>query len=704
MKKVFPASLSSKIVLIFSGMLFFFSLVLGVGSYLFKNTINSVFTNYHEKVLTAFNDYYTSDIQSNRLNVISSLLDEKMDRLSTVLQDFETNVDVLSAVAKQSFERPISKKTEIIESSVFPLRPQFKESLAKNPSFALPISLEFPDFIFNDKALALKYSDLYWQLRPIFRSICKSFDRSLWTYIGFEKDGSVINYPGNFSEPAGYDPRKRPWYVKAHEAKGEVVWTSPYFDTGNKSLVLTVAKASYGTDKRRPIFVAASDVVADRLIRELTNINIDKKLLSVLILNEDNEIVYQSKDEDLLGHWEQLPEYTPANTYFSKIEYESYLEAKNRHFTSFDFRGAKFFLFKRKMPQTKWTIAFLLDRNYTSEFTDKVNGKFNELAKKSILAMRESDFLSNKILALVAISVILFSLCWYFLMKQIIIQPLNHVLGKIRNFSSLSIHDFKSEAGGDREDEIAALNSELHKLKKSQVLYEKTLVQEEASRVRAQITAQVAHDIRSPLSALNMVTRTLMDIEGEKRQLIENATQRINDIANQLLRDSKEARASVSSEVRTDVAKLIVSIVNEKKIQFKHLKNIEFETDFSMSQGLLVNINATELSRVISNLINNAIEALDVSGIVQVSAEALEAQVKIVLKDSGRGIPPDILTKLGQRGVSYGKEGSESGSGLGIHHAIASIESWGGTIEFRSKVSMGTSVEIVLPTVGPNRI
>ena len=64
----------------------------------------------------------------------------------------------------------------------------------------------------------------------------------------------------------------------------------------------------------------------------------------------------------------------------------------------------------------------------------------------------------------------------------------------------------------------------------------------------------------------------------------------------------------------------------------------------------------------------------------------------------GKGIPPEILPKLGQRGQSFNKE---RGSGLGLYHARTSIERWGGNLELKSTVGVGTTVKLVFPKATP---
>ena len=72
--------------------------------------------------------------------------------------------------------------------------------------------------------------------------------------------------------------------------------------------------------------------------------------------------------------------------------------------------------------------------------------------------------------------------------------------------------------------------------------------------------------------------------------------------------------------------------------------------------------------------------------------------ILIQTRDNGKGIPPDILTKLGNRGETHGKAG---GSGLGLYHARTTVESWGGRLRIESEVGKGTTVLVTLPAVPP---
>lgn len=75
------------------------------------------------------------------------------------------------------------------------------------------------------------------------------------------------------------------------------------------------------------------------------------------------------------------------------------------------------------------------------------------------------------------------------------------------------------------------------------------------------VASQVAHDIRSPLSALNMVSSALSDVPEEKRLIIRNASKRINDIANQLISKVKESHSKQNTETKSPLKIELLSAI-----------------------------------------------------------------------------------------------------------------------------------------------
>jgi len=210
------------------------------------------------------------------------------------------------------------------------------------------------------------------------------------------------------------------------------------------------------------------------------------------------------------------------------------------------------------------------------------------------------------------------------------------------------------------------------------------------------LAAQVAHDIRSPVTVLKVVSETLKDIDPKKKQLIEKAATRINGIADNLV---SEYRAQLTTDLAlksvqrpASVNEVIQEIVDEKKIILKNNAQIFFNSAEPINFPDYLNI--IEFKRVLSNLINNSIEAFDkAENKITISLFKNEQFVYVTIKDNGRGIPSEVLSQLFQKGVSFSKK---QGTGLGLAHAKNYLESIKGSVEIESEFGVGTEIEIKL--------
>lgn len=261
------------------------------------------------------------------------------------------------------------------------------------------------------------------------------------------------------------------------------------------------------------------------------------------------------------------------------------------------------------------------------------------------------------------------------------------------------------------KDKFPYLASKWLEMKKTVEMYSNERVKHEKAASIAELASQVSHDIRSPLSALTMLMNNIHELPESKRILARNSIQRINDIANHLIEKSKAMAKSASSELnikdQTDsiielVPAIIDTIISEKRLQYRDHIGVEIEAELKDSYGAFAKINSLELKRVVSNLINNSVEALpDQKGKVFTSVVTKSDTIEIIIKDNGNGIPEHILDKLGERGLTHGKEGSTSGSGLGIYHAMKTVESFGGQLVISSEIGKGTTITISLPKAHP---
>lgn len=232
-------------------------------------------------------------------------------------------------------------------------------------------------------------------------------------------------------------------------------------------------------------------------------------------------------------------------------------------------------------------------------------------------------------------------------------------------------------------------------------------------RAFTQIAEKVAHDIRSPLAALNMVLKkNAAALPSEERRIIQSATQRINDIANNLLTQKKDKQLIIDSGNREThlvnaiqpemAADLLENIMSEKRAQYSDKKiRLECHIDPDL-YGVFIPVNAEEFFRALSNLINNSMEAMKDEGLVSVMLSRMDKksmplkEVQFSVIDTGAGIAPEQLDDILKNSVSIGKE---QGSGIGLSSAIHSIESWKGHFSMQSEVGKGTRIDFSLPVV-----
>lgn len=229
---------------------------------------------------------------------------------------------------------------------------------------------------------------------------------------------------------------------------------------------------------------------------------------------------------------------------------------------------------------------------------------------------------------------------------------------------------------------------------------------------RAELAKQVAHDIRSPLSAINLIAGQLTDVQQNQREILQSAVNRINGIAADLLGKSRSpapvpvvSRIGLGSTVAPTHSEeiqfelVLNSLLNEKKLEYSDHANIDFAVDIPYSEPTTVLATKTDLSRVLSNLLNNAVESMrDQGGRITISVRRYSQSLEVNIMDKGCGIPDTVLERLGKEQLSFGK--GHLGTGIGLFHARRYVESIGGTFSISSRVNRGTMVRLSLRRVG----
>lgn len=202
------------------------------------------------------------------------------------------------------------------------------------------------------------------------------------------------------------------------------------------------------------------------------------------------------------------------------------------------------------------------------------------------------------------------------------------------------------------------------------------------------LVRQVSHDIRSPLSLLKVFGQRFRGEESAEPFFL--AIQKIDGI----LRDLNKIEGA---QIRRSGELAVVECAFQEVISAKSLSwgdGIRATLDFDRSKLNVVSAEHARLARIFENLVSNAHEAMDGKGLISISVRKADEQVEITIKDSGKGIPQEILDRIGREPTTFGKR---NGNGIGLFTARQWVEAWGGTFLIQSKEGVGTVVFIRLP-------
>ncbi|HEX4045759.1 MAG TPA: PAS domain-containing sensor histidine kinase, partial [Gammaproteobacteria bacterium] len=218
----------------------------------------------------------------------------------------------------------------------------------------------------------------------------------------------------------------------------------------------------------------------------------------------------------------------------------------------------------------------------------------------------------------------------------------------------------------EQEVERLRLEKEAEHLKMESEVHKK-LTQEQEKFIK--LANQVAHDIRSPLASLLMIVKSCTEIPETDRIALREAAISIGDIANHLLNQyqKKDTDSPSETEVRQPIliSAVLLQLLTDKKYQYQNLP-IKFDHNFIQSAYFaFINIEPSAFKRMISNLINNAVDSFDGNkGKVELKLEATNEWVNVSINDNGKGMAAELMNKiLSNVAVTAGKK---TGYGIGL--------------------------------------
>lgn len=224
-----------------------------------------------------------------------------------------------------------------------------------------------------------------------------------------------------------------------------------------------------------------------------------------------------------------------------------------------------------------------------------------------------------------------------------------------------------------------------------------------SNELRQQMTADIAHDLRTPLSVILGYTEALADgklppdpeMLAVMHQEALHLQRLIEDLKILALADAGELPLNLQL---ADPAVLLRQAAEAHRVQASH-KNVGLETRLADSLPS-VRVDIDRMAQVFGNLLSNALRYTPEGGIIRLSARQQDGQVLLEVSDSGPGIPPEVLPQIFERTVrgDPARQQQQGETGLGLAIARSLVEAQGGTIKVRSLPGEGAVFTIQLPT------
>jgi len=277
-----------------------------------------------------------------------------------------------------------------------------------------------------------------------------------------------------------------------------------------------------------------------------------------------------------------------------------------------------------------------------------------------------------------------------YVLSRRILAPVKALTGVTREFGK---GDFSRRVDSDDKGEMGELARSFNTMADGL---------ERNERLRRNMVADIAHELRTPLSNLRGYLEAVSDglVKPDDTTIhslndeASSLSRLVDDLQELSLADAGELKLVLQPE---DISRLIKETVAASQTKIA-AKGIIVFTDVPASLPEL-NIDSQRIKQVLYNLLDNAVAHTGRDGRITLTAWREEGQVYVSVSDTGEGIPAEDLPFIFERfyRVDKSRTRSTGGTGLGLTIARRIVEAHGGRIDVRSKLGEGTTFTFSLP-------
>lgn len=340
---------------------------------------------------------------------------------------------------------------------------------------------------------------------------------------------------------------------------------------------------------------------------------------------------------------------------------------------------------------------------FQSSYTYITDGKFKPIGILNLPYFEDDSFNTMELkeflirLGLVYLFMLGIAIALAYFISKYITRSLKTVSDKIdqTNLSKRNEKIIIDGASQEIETLIGAYNSMIDELEESAV----KLARSEREQAWREMAKQVAHEIKNPLTPMRLSVQSFQrkfdPADPKVHQKISEHTntliQQIDTMSNIASAFSNFAKMPAQQNETLNlvkVVKLALDIFSEQYITF-----------FSEKDELIVKLDRTQLIRVVTNLVKNAIQALDENREpkILVSVTQKDGHVQITVADNGKGISEEFKDKIFEPKFTT----KTSGMGLGLGMVKNIVETYKGSINFTSQTGKGTVFTVTFPLEKP---
>jgi two-component system, NtrC family, nitrogen regulation sensor histidine kinase NtrY len=311
--------------------------------------------------------------------------------------------------------------------------------------------------------------------------------------------------------------------------------------------------------------------------------------------------------------------------------------------------------------------------------------RFNSSRAASEMISHETQIYSTVFLFLLMI----ISVSAFIIIIYIITKPLKEMQSATSKIGEGDFSVYLPETGFKEIKELKAsfnqMSRELENVQKKLIRAEKESIWKELSRI-------LAHEIKNPLTPIQLTIQRLEEKYETERQKFEAIFPESVKIINQEINNLQKLAYSFSNFAKN---------INPEFSDFNLRSNLEellssyqhnYSINLSCSTDQIITFDRTHFYQVITNILQNAIDAIEENAEIVICCEEKDENIIIKISDNGKGIEPEFLPKIFEPYFTRKKKGT----GLGLALVKKLVELNNAEISVESEIEKGTTFQILL--------